>query len=83
MPSIEISSNRSDDAFSFLSHSGKAIPNGTDKNQLGTPENEGKFQKCPVFQLLLGCMSPPAGYFVKQHYFFIFIYLHRHSFNHL
>ena len=29
----------------FVSHSGKTIPNGTDKNQLGTPENEGKFQK--------------------------------------
>lgn len=34
--------------FAFF-HSGKTIPNGTDKNQLGTPENEGKFQKCPLF----------------------------------
>ncbi len=33
----------------FFSHSGKTIPNGTDKNQLGTPENEGKFQKCSLF----------------------------------
>lgn len=29
----------------FFSRSGKTIPNGTDKNQLGTPENEGKFRK--------------------------------------
>lgn len=55
----------------FFSYSGKTIPNGTDKNQLGTPENEGKFQKCPLFTIkksryvfLLGCRSPPAGYFV-------------------
>lgn len=32
----------------FVSHSGKTIPNGTDKHQLGTPENEGKFQKWPL-----------------------------------
>lgn len=29
--------------------SGKAIPNGTDKHQLGTPENEGKLCTCPFF----------------------------------
>ncbi len=33
----------------LFSYSGKTIPNGTDKNQLGTPENEGKFQKCPLY----------------------------------
>lgn len=28
--------------FFVFSHSGKTIPNGTDKNQLETAENEGK-----------------------------------------
>lgn len=57
--------------------SGKAIPNGTDKHQLGTPENEGKFQIClflvwkylwikiaRLHYVFLGCRAPPAGYFL-------------------
>lgn len=32
-----------------MSFSGKAIPNGTDKHELGTPEHEGKFQNSPQF----------------------------------
>lgn len=64
----------------LFSHSGKTVPNGTDKNQLGTPENEGKFQKCLQFTVKANlesvdvrhmisdgffyCRSPSAGYFV-------------------
>lgn len=33
----------------LLFFSGKTIPNGTDKHQLGTPENEGKFHSCFQF----------------------------------
>lgn len=41
----------------FFHCSGKTIPNGTDKNQQITPENEGKH----TFFLFFGYRSPPAG----------------------
>lgn len=52
MPDIKLLFNSSDDAHMFFYHSGKTIPNGTDTNQLGTPESEGKFQKRSPFTVV-------------------------------